>query len=506
LPCLEALVQMSSPKILCSFAIVFTLILVGCGGGGVQPIHITPDFSVNISSAQAWTGGASGESTIVVAIGSVAGFSNPVTLSITGTNFPAGVTGSFGQTGDQTTVTPPGQATFTITSTNGKPPDGNYPFSIVGTSGSLTHSTSTSLFVPGPVKMESLVPPGAMEGPDGGAIQHYIQNNPVVTGGTFQVEWSSIDQGPSAGANQYNWSYNDGLIQAWITAGRKANIVFWANSDDPTTTCVGNNWSQYGQDGTGNCAIPSYVWTALGSSNFATCTPPNASGPQQIPNYFDSAFQTNYKAFIKAALAHYGSNFGSNIGYIRFGLGRGGETLPVGDWDSGDACSAKFAGWGLTDSTITTTWEPYLQTMLDFEANNNPSNVQLMAGMTPMNGNGVPIFVAATVVPLKIGIGSQGLSKSDINNCDGSAADWCNLFSLYTGLVPLELQTVGQSCTDNSCTTGSLDNVLPWAVDNKATIVELYYQDWLTAFDSSFSPYDSSKGYANAITNAATGQ
>lgn len=488
---------MKIPQIL--LAVVFATLLASCGGGGggLHPINVPPDFSLNVTSAQGWSGGNSGSATIVVSVSPVGGFSGTVTLTMTTANLPAGVTGSF----DHSTINSSGNATLTLTSTSGKPPIGNYPFTITATSGNLTHNADTSLFVPGPVKMEALIGPGAMEGQDGPAITTYIQANPIVTGATFQVEWSSIDA--DGNPNNYTWSYTDSLIQPWIAAGRKINLVIWANSDSATTTCVGNPWSQHGQDNTGNCAIPAYVWTALGSSNYVTCTPQNASGPQQIPNYFNAAFQTNYQTFIKATLAHYASN--SSIGYIRFGLGRGGETLPVGDWDSGDSCSQKFATWGLTDTTVAATWQPYLQTMLVFEANNNTGK-QLMVGMTPMNGNAVPDFIAATAVPLKIGIGSQGLAKSDVNNCSGATADWCNLFTLYTGQVPLELQTVGQSCLDNSCPTGSLDNVLPWAVSNKATILEIYYQDWLTAFDPTYSPYDSSGGYKTAITNAATGQ
>jgi hypothetical protein len=363
-------------------------------------------------------------------------------------------------------------------------------------------------FVPGPVKMEALIPPGGMEMSDGPAIQQYIMTNSSApaAGGTFQLEWSSIDQGP-VGANQYNWAYSDGLVQQWSNAGRKVNFIVWANSDDATTTCSGMDWSQYGQDGTGNCAMPSYVWTALGSSNYTTCTPSNAGGPQQIPNYFASAFQTNYQAFIKAVIAHYANN--SKIGYIRFGLGRGGETIPVADWDDqdGSPCANAFTSWGLTDSTVTTTWEPYLQTMLQFEKNNN-SGVQLMVGITPMNGTGLPDFVATTAVTLGIAFGTQGFQKSDMSNPPSSCtADWCNLFDQYTGQVPLELQTVGQSCINgNTCETGSLVQLLPFAVQNKATILEIYYQDWLTAFDPNYSPYDGSGGYASAITSAASGQ
>jgi hypothetical protein len=240
------------------------------------------------------------------------------------------------------------------------------------------------------------------------------------------------------------------------------------------------------------------------SANYVTCNPSNAAGPQRIPNYFASAFQSNYQNFIKAAIAHYGSN--SQVGYIRFGLGRGGETIPVGDWDSGDSCSQQFAAWGLTDATINTTWEPYLQSMLSFEAANNASNVQLMVGITPMNGAGVPDFVAQSAAHLNIGFGSQGLQSSDVGNCSESTADWCELFTQYSGQVPLELQTIGQSCPQSptSCPTGSLVTLLPFAVQNHATILELYYEDWLTAFDPSYSGgYFSS--YAQAFTGVSSG-
>lgn len=356
------------------------------------------------------------------------------------------------------------------------------------------------------VALNVLIPPGLA---GNSAVSQYVLNNSQapVAGATFQVEWSAIDS--DGNTADFDWSYTDGPngILATVPSGKKANIVFWANSDSSESNCDSSN-GQYGLSGVGNCSIPAYVWTQLGSSNYTTCNPANANGPQQIPNYFAAAFQTNYQNFIAAAIAHYASN--SQVGYIRFGLGRGGETIPVGDWDtptsSSDQCPVAFTAWGLTDSTISV-WENYLQTMLNFEANNNASKLQLMVGITPMNGNAVPIFVAQTAVPLGIGFGSQGLESSDVGNCAGSTADWCGLFDQYTGKVPLELQTIGQSCPESptSCPTGSLATLLPFAVENHATIFELYYEDWLTAFDPNYpGGYDSS--YAAVFTSAADGQ
>ncbi len=349
----------------------------------------------------------------------------------------------------------------------------------------------------GPVSMNVLIPPGAQ---NNSGISQFVLNNSQapVSGATFQVEWSAIDNG----SGTYDWTYPDGEI-GLLTSSEKANFIFWANADSSSDDC--SSQGQFGDPSAGNCAIPSYVWTALAATgDYTVCTPSNANGPQRIPNYFALAFQTNYQNFIKAAIAHYASN--SQVGYIRFGLGRGGETIPVGDWDSGDACSQQFAAWGLTDATVSTTWEPYLGAMLAFEAANNPSGKQLMVGITPMNGNGVPDFLAQTAVPLHIGFGSQGLEASDVGNCAGSTADWCTLFHTYSGQVPLELQTIGQSCPQSptSCATGSLVTLLPFAVSNDATILEIYYQDWLTAFDPNYQGFDSA--YAGVFTSAAAGQ
>jgi len=464
--------------------------MLGCGmgGGSGHPGHVNPDFVLSLSSAQSWSGGASGSEVYTIQVRFVGGFSGTVALAVTG--LPNGITGTL------SALSISASGTSTLTLTGAEPAIGSYPFTISGTSGSLAHTVDTSLFVPGPVATNVLIPPGALDGSDGPKITNYLENNPTVTGGTFQVEWSAIDNGSS-----YNWSYSDNLYSAWATLGKKVNFIFWANADSSSSDCTDG---QFGDPTAGNCAVPMYVWQALGSKNYTVCTPSNADGPQRIPNYFNSAFQDNYKSFIKAMLAHYGNGNYPKLGYIRIGLGRGGETIPVGDWDSGDACSEAFASWGLNDNTITTTWEPYLQSMLNVEAQNNPGNVQLMVGITPMTGGGVPQFVANTAVPLKIGFGSQGLQESDVNNCAGATADWCDLFNTYTGKVPLELQTVAQSCPDNSCVTGSLANLLPFAVFNKVTILEIYYQDWLVAYDPNYPGYTQS--YQAVLESANTGQ
>jgi len=439
--------------------------------------NTSADFSLSATpSSRSITAG--NPTTITASVSPVNGFTGAVTLAASG--LPTGVTASFAPVSISTS----GSSTLTLTSAK-TTAAGTYTVTISGTSGALVHSANVSLVVnaaqPG-VALNVLQFPGASGDPWFKDLATYLDGNSDVNGATIGIEWGGMDQGPSAGSSQYDFSYPDAQAQPWIQIGKKVNFVVWANADDAGTNC--NTWGKYGLNNTGNCAIPAYVWTALGASNITTCS--TQYGTQQMPNYLASAFQSNYQAFMAAMIQHYANN--PNIGYIRFGLGHGGESLPVANWnDTTTACGQAYVNtWGLTIQG----WENYLSTMLNYEGSLN-SPVQLMVGVTPMGnpGDTVPDYAAPNAVQNGIGFGSQGLQLSDVNNCPGATADWCELFGQYTGQVPLELQTYLQSCPDNNCTTGSLVNLIPFAVANHATIFEIYYQDWLTAYDPNYPGY-----------------
>jgi hypothetical protein len=314
------------------------------------------------------------------------------------------------------------------------------------------------------------------------------------------VQWSAVDLDGTA--DNYDWSFVDSQIRPWENAGKKVNLVLWANSDGSGPTC--GTEGQFGTDGIGNCAVPAYIWAALGPSNYVTCTPGNSNGPQRMPNYMDPShvFMSHYKNFISAVVNKYGSD--RSIGYIRVGLGRGGETIPVSDWgNTSEACGAAYVNtWNYSVSS----WDNnYLQPMLEYEGSLN-SPKQLMVGLTAMGSTSRAQnadFAAQVAVPLGIGIGSQGLQQSDLNNPPAScSSDWCGLFAKYPN-VPRELQPIGLSCPNRSCQTGSLTDLLPFAVAHHCTIVELYLEDWLTGFDPNFPGY--TPAYKTAIVNAATG-
>jgi hypothetical protein len=114
-----------------------------------------------------------------------------------------------------------------------------------------------------------------------------------------------------------------------------------------------------GTTGCGGGSAP--VSTGDNSPNYTT------SSGQQVPNWRTATFQTNYQAMIQQLISHYGSNVG--IGYIRIGLGRGGEiNLPEGwnDSTSGGCYADYTTTWGYTaGADATFTWNAYTSEQRD---------------------------------------------------------------------------------------------------------------------------------------------
>jgi len=327
-----------------------------------------------------------------------------------------------------------------------------------------------------PVALELLFPPTSPFQPYYADVQTYLLNNPTVAGVTFWLEWGTVDNGPNVNP-QYDFTAFDASIAPYIAAGKKVNIVVWAVSDTDI-----------------NHATPQYVFDNLGASNTTTCA------GEEIPNYFQSAFQLPYEAFMAQVVQHFGNN--GSIGYIRIGLGRGGETFPAHNFGI-DPCTSTFMNnWGWTD----TTWTNYVDSMLNYESTLK-SPKQMGVGIDSYDSDSMPESEAATAVSLKFGIGNEGLELSDVTNYPHCGADWCALFDQYAGSVPMELQTYLLSDPTNNPPVGSLVVLLPFAVSHHATVFEIYTDDWLLAFDPNYpgnSTYGA--GYVAAFKAAAEGK
>jgi hypothetical protein len=312
------------------------------------------------------------------------------------------------------------------------------------------------------------------------ALQTYVISNPAVSGANFAVPWSDIDQGPGA-SPQYVWTSIDDQLQPWMAAGKKVNIIVWPVSYGATNT-----------------ATPGYVLQDLGTVNTTTCN------GETIPNYFAAAFQTPYRAFMAQVVQHFSSN--ASVGYIRFGLAQGGESFPALGFDQDPICSNAFkgsSGWGWT----TTGWTNYLTSMLDYEKS-LASPKQLMVGINLVeNDLNIPNAVAAKAVANGIGFGNQGLQLNDsvhFNAGQPCQGNWCALFNRYSGQVPLELQTVSQSDPSGGPPVGSLADLLPFAVSQHANVFEIYWEDWLVAYDPAFPGYSQYHvAYSQAVEHTA---
>jgi hypothetical protein len=297
------------------------------------------------------------------------------------------------------------------------------------------------------------------------AEQHLL-HNPLVCGANMYLVWNDIDRGDG----RYDFSKVEEEMKPWIKAGKQVNLIGWATG--------------YGGK---RRVTPDYVFRQVQS---VTC--PNAG---EVPVFWEKGFIENYQKFIAAAIQHFGNN--SSVGYIRFGLGLGGETYP--------ACMYALKNKGFTPER----WRKYILEMLDYEASLN-SPKQLMVGINSF-GNPPNIefadAVARRAVQDKIAIGSQGLSIEDARaDQSGSpcAVDWCRMFREAAGKVPLELQSVKQSDPGGSGRVGSMVDLLPFALKLHTQIFEIYVQDWLVAYDPSNPDYDRyHKDYQQAFEAAA---
>lgn len=333
--------------------------------------------------------------------------------------------------------------------------------------------------------------------------------NPLVTGANFIVKWAQIDAGPGA-SPQYDFTSTDVQFANWIDAGKKINLIVW-----PMTYVAPND------------ATPNYVFSNLGPANQTMCGL-NGVNEEGTPNFFSSAFQQPFQAFMRVLLQHYSSSetvngipgFSSpaSIGYIRIGLAQGGETYPALGFDGTDpTCTAAFANWGWTP----TAWKQYLQQMLDYEKSLS-FPVQLMVALNVEKYQGsldysIPATEAAQAAAGDIAIGNEGFTAHDIANFKAGghcSSDWCDQFAQYAGKIPTELQMGGgghsdPTCNPGPCTgngTGSLVQLLPFAAQRHTTIMEIGYSDWRTAFDPTSTLYPQYHvAYQQALQVAAQG-
>jgi hypothetical protein len=241
-----------------------------------------------------------------------------------------------------------------------------------------------------------------------------------------------------------------------------------------------------------------------------------ASG-QYLPVFWSPNFVNAWEGFLTAATARYNGN--PYVDFYQPGFGRGFENYAASN-AGGVSCNAVLTPLGYS----TTAFVSYLASMstfishaaagkavvfslnyLDYPACSNRNSASC--------DNADVLATAAGAALAGLGLGSQGLSASDLTTsltgspCDNNS---CAAFAGHPSAAVREWQSASLSDPTGGNSTGNLASLLPFAVDQGATVLEPYTNDALCAFDPSWAGSSTNSyaacnraGYAAAFMSAA---
>ncbi|HEX3819133.1 MAG TPA: hypothetical protein VHW45_02315, partial [Candidatus Sulfotelmatobacter sp.] len=364
-----------------------------------------------------------------------------------------------------------------------------------------------------------------------GCTEAYAGSNTVPIGTQFVGSGSSI---------QVNWSGNPFIVGdiIWVSGvGNTAGHMFDVTGVQGKVISAANtsSFTYAPASGTATGTV------TIGTPGVATVVNNTQSWPIPYENPYSSAWQS----FLAAAIYHFNNlnsvssgtggiwhlrQTASQIAYIRPGIARGGEALPVCPSSPPMATpSSPFsgytdAGWEMWYTTVVAAVQaarPQMQIMYSI----NMADPAHPSPLVPTAEAGFAVG-SSGVSGLYNGFGSQGLAQSDtaflpsscpqLTGIPNTGNNWGCMFNYYWSgaikttakptTVPLELQQVDCSnpCTATSATcsqgtvsdtcfhggppgqTEDLRTLYPFATSNYASILELYSQDALLAFDPKF--------------------
>jgi hypothetical protein len=331
-----------------------------------------------------------------------------------------------------------------------------------------------------------------------------IFRSPYICGVDLVVNW---DQVQPNGSNQ-NWGpkTNDSV---------SPEIHAWEHALGDTSSAVVRtvNLIVVGASETKLSATPTWVTTNTNQSS-VLC------GGTQTPVMWDTPYQNGWESFIQKTLVHF--NGAPDIGYIRFGLGTGGEGIIDG---ADGACQADWATYGYPSkfaNYVNGNPNSYGSECPDGSGSagllgyiasqrgelTSPPDVQIA-----LNTDNVPCesAVAAQAAAQHLGFGNQALSMTSYtNNCSTSPpTNWCALFGQFKGQAPLHLQTYQETCVPpnpNFDQPGDLNVLLGDAEATHAQMLELYQQDWEAAYTKGSTCYGTYRGYLQEYAQSYFGE
>lgn len=322
------------------------------------------------------------------------------------------------------------------------------------------------------------------------------------------------------------------------------------------TAATGTNFTYTGSGSVGDNTSPN-----------STSNTPVITSVQSWPVAYEAPYKAAWLSFLRAAIYHFNNlnltgttthctggtspactlkETTAQIGYLRPGIARGGEAVPICTTAANTPMSSTvpsfskstWDGWyGAVNDTIQAAG-PQMQIMLSINSGDPAS-----ADATYATDQASRAVAHYNAVGQLNGFGSQGLQWSDQTNWNGAGTgfqiincpygavppdtgnNWGCMFNKYwdgsnstlynptsgdppsPSTVPLELQQIDCSnpCKANppfTCSTGvsgdtcmqggapgktwDLRSLYPFATQNYASIIELYNQDALLAFDPNF--------------------
>ncbi len=165
--------------------------------------------------------------------------------------------------------------------------------------------------------------------PLAGPVTQYLIGNRDVCGAAIFVNWQLVDRGPGANP-RYDWSAVQSAITPWEAAGKTVNLIVWGASEGGTVQRSTPLWVQ-----------SQVQMIACGGKTAPT------------PVYWQPGYANNWRAFIGATVNQFASD--PHIGYLRFGLGTGGEGLA----SAGTKTPSCLAQWNAAG--YQTQWPTYVR-------------------------------------------------------------------------------------------------------------------------------------------------
>lgn len=322
-------------------------------------------------------------------------------------------------------------------------------------------------------------PPGAYAY---GAFNPASLTNPNVAGVVINFPWGAVE--PQQGV--FNFAPADKEIAAWVAAGKKIafQVRFLYQGGNPSVPNCGAANGPNDLPGWEVARIPHFCDSNTG---------------MLLPDYFDSTFQADAKAFVQAIAQHYASSpYRSRIVYVRVATGTGGEQNLIGGCHDAACQSDYTAGvnqlvaYGYTPTALIT----YDKAMLSFYksafnyttvmyAFSNPIPQKESLDVNPATGNPVWLDVAEWAAANGMAVGQMGLSPNPSYVSGGMLTTLIAYIRTHYPDTYVAFQTVSR-VSGRFAVRGDITN----ATSLGAKTIEWYGQDInIASYQSLFQPW-----------------